>query len=302
MKVFELLSQRIKKQENAGKCDVYQYTNIPEMFRGQVLHILRDTFGSSEAWNDLKMILCRETGVFALGTAGPHDPADKHCVSFFLSAKTEGALDFVDLSFNYIECVMKPKAYYYQQYHGSTQTPNSAIEELNYRLKQHGIGYEFVGGELIRIDSQYLHAETIKPAIQLLHELEFEGASSEFLSAHRHYREGNYKEATADALKSFESTLKSICAKKKLPFASTDTASKLIGVIFDNNLIPAYLLSHFTALRNSLESGLPTLRNKTSGHGQGEEVVELPEYFAAYALHLAAVNIVFLVKAYENAK
>jgi hypothetical protein len=65
--------------------------------------------------------------------------------------------------------------------------------------------------KLIRIDSQYVHAEAVKPAIFLLQEAEFEGASEEFLKAHNHYSQGQNKEATAEALKTFESTLKSIC-------------------------------------------------------------------------------------------
>ena len=59
-------------------------------------------------------------------------------------------------------------------------------------------------------------------------------------------------------------------------------------------------MSYFSAVRGCLDSGLPTVRNKTSGHGQGQEIIELPEHFAAYALNLAATNIVFLVNAYKQ--
>jgi hypothetical protein len=39
-----------------------------------------------------------------------------------------------------------------------------------------------------------------------------------------------------------------------------------------------------------------------SGHGQGKELVSIPNYLAAYAIHLAASNIVFLVNADEELK
>ena len=53
--------------------------------------------------------------------------------------------------------------------------------------------------------------------------------------------------------------------------------------------------NHLSSLRVTLESGLPTVRNKTSGHGQGKMEIEIPTEFAEYAINLAAVNIVFLV-------
>ena len=62
------------------------------------------------------------------------------------------------------------------------------------------------------------------------------------------------------------------------------------------------LQSQFTQLRGLLESGLLPVRNRTSGHGQGTEPVTLPKYIAEYALHMAAANIVFLVRAYEEFK
>ena len=63
--------------------------------------------------------------------------------------------------------------------------------------------------------------------------------------------------------------------------------------------MPSYMETHLAGLRNTLEAGLPTLRNKNSGHGQGIRAKNILEYFAGYALHLAATNIVFLVQAHE---
>ena len=57
------------------------------------------------------------------------------------------------------------------------------------------------------------------------------------------------------------------------------------------------MLSHFSALKSTLESGLPTVRNREAGHGQGPETIVVPEYIAGYALHLTASNILLLAKA-----
>jgi hypothetical protein len=65
-------------------------------------------------------------------------------------------------------------------------------------------------------------------------------------------------------------------------------------------LIPPELENHFIGLRTAMESGLPTVRNKTSGHGQGAVPVTIPPHVTAYALHLAAANIILLVEAHRS--
>ena len=101
------------------------------------------------------------------------------------------------------------------------------------------------------------------------------------------------------ALKSFESTMKAICARRKWPYPESATAKVLLDVLFANGVVPPQLQSEFTSLRTVLESGLPTVRNKTPsvGHGQGSMPVPVPDHLVAFALHLAAANIVFLVEA-----
>jgi hypothetical protein len=82
--------------------------------------------------------------------------------------------------------------------------------------------------------------------------------------------------------------------------ATRDTAKTLIEICFKNGLLPGFLQSHYSALRSTLESELPTLRNKMGGHGQGTEVITVPQHYAAYALHLTASAIQFLVEAEKD--
>lgn len=180
------------------------------------------------------------------------------------------------------------------------QKPND-IEELNSRFKEHGVGYQFIDGSLVRIASQFIHAEVIKAALSLLDAPGFEGPADEFRKAFTHHRHGRDKEAVVEALKAIESTMKAICAARKWKLDSTATAKELIKTLLANGLIPSELESHSTGLRNAMESGLPTVRNRTSGHGQGAVPVTIPPHITAYALHLTAANIVFLVEGH-NAK
>jgi hypothetical protein len=109
-------------------------------------------------------------------------------------------------------------------------------------------------------------------------------------------------EAMSEALKAFESTLKAICHENGWSYPGNATAKPLIKIVLDNGLVPCYMETHLAGLRTSLEAGLPTVRNKNSGHGQGLQTRQIPEHLAGYALHLAATNIVFLVEAHEALK
>ena len=174
---------------------------------------------------------------------------------------------------------------------------DSAIEELNGRFKEHGVGYCFTDGQIVRIDSDLSHSEVVQPALGILNQKQYAGAQQEFLQAHEHYRKGKTKEALNECLKSLESVMKSICDKRGWRYDDGATASALIGICFDKQLIPSFWETQFKALRSLLESGVPPARNRLSGHGQGATVKEVPDFVAGYVLHMTAAAIVFLAQA-----
>jgi hypothetical protein len=312
MGVFETFSKRKKRVESAGQQDVYQYISLPQPFRAQIVHIWNTAIGvyyvpsgystgeaspANDLWEFIFKTLCRERGVFSLGSA--YDTADVQCKGFMLNAEMDGALDVIELSFRAIDRVARRFQPWQVDRARITQTPDDAIEELNHRFQEHGIGYQYVAGELIRIDSQFIHAEAVKPALSLLNQAGFDGPADEFMRAFEHYRHGRLKESVAEALKSFESTMKAICKARKWPHPANATAKPLMDTLFKNGLIPSELEGHFAGLRAAMESGLPTISNRTSRHGQGPDPVTLPPHIAAYALHLAASNIVLIVQAHN---
>jgi hypothetical protein len=309
MSIFETFSKRQAKREQAGQPDVYQYDDLPDALRAQIYFILRDTLGrdyertvgrnhhSSGLWAELHDQMCWELGVFNLDDNARLDAQEK-CRRFLLSAPTPKAIDFVEMAFWVVAQLHDLTDHAANP--GVQMTPEDAIEELNYRLKDHCVGYQFIGDEIVQVDSQYIHAEAVKPAISLLNTAGFDGALEEFLDAHKHYRKSEMKEAIFNALKAFESTMKAICDENGWTYKEGDTAKSLVKIVLDNGLVPHYMQTHFAGLRSTLEAGLPTVRNKNSGHGQGFLVRQVPDYLAGYALHLAATNIVFLVEAHES--
>jgi len=172
---------------------------------------------------------------------------------------------------------------------------DACVDELNARFKEHGVGYAFVDDEIIRVDSEIIHTEVVKPAIHYLSAPGFEGPQEEFFKAHDHYRHGFYKEALTAANQAFESTMKVICEQEGWGFKKGDTAKKLIMVCIDNGLFPAYYQSHLAALANLLDSSVPAIRNNEGSHGQGSAVKTVEPHIVSYTLHMAASAILLLV-------
>lgn len=226
MPSYDIFSKRQKKLRGEPP-DVYVYDEIPEPLRVQVVHIWKDAFGNilayeSQAGHVYKYIygtLCREYGAFYLN--------DKHELrngrlseylsalsNFFVSVQeAEKALDIIELSFQCIDFYARDNGY--RHYAEPTITADDAIEELNLRFLEHGVGYKYEAGTLIRLDSELVHAEVVKPTLNLLRAKEYKGANEEFLKAHEHYRHQRYQECMNECLKAFESVMKAICHKRK---------------------------------------------------------------------------------------
>lgn len=313
MAIFDLFSKR-QKVLKGDIPDVYTYDDLPNTLRVQIVHIWSDTLGSASDYFDqdgnghkvrsaYKFIvdtLCREYGMFKLPTAEKHRSRMylNELANYLLQIDgVEKQLDIIELSFKYLDRMTRKVDYLYKR--NASKIVDDAIDELNFRFKEHGIGYQYIEGEVIRVDSEFLHSEAVKPALRLLNEISYRGAQQEFLSAYEHYRHGKNKESLNDCLKAFESTMKAICDKRGWVYEANVTSKILIQICFDNDLVPVFWQQQLSSLRSMLESSIPTGRNKLSGHGQGTIPTAVPGYLVAYMLHMTASTLVFLTTA-EN--
>lgn len=310
MAVRDLFSRRKKLAQKGTEPDVYQYEDIPRTLRTQITYIWIESIGpyletdgygfspeppnNSGVWDKIHDEFAREKG---LGILGRHQNKAKNCIYYLQSSQNiDDILDIIEFTFRYIQWLGEFPDYDRRNV-GIVQSAEDAIQELNFRFRDAGVGYQFEAGQLIRVDSQLLHAEVVKPALALMSATGFEAPFAEFTTAHAHFRTKEYKACVIEALKSFESVLKVICAQNRWKHPENATASALIKTVLDKGLVPEYLESSLQAIQ-SLLTGLPTVRNREAGHGQGTDVREVPEYLASYALHLAATDIVFLISAH----
>lgn len=297
---------------------MYVYDQLPDPLRNQIVGIWSRVLGSEDqynndysyipntycenvqkSYNEIANIIRQEYGCLYL--SGDQRNRFKDLVGFIRGEDDiEKVIDAIELSFHRIDRVTRSSRYLGRS--TASQLADDAIEELNCRFKEHGVGLQFVDGQIVRVDSEYLHSEVIKPALRVLRQTHYVGAQQEFLSAHQHYRKGETKEVLNNCLKAFESVMKAICDKRKWSYPKDATAKVLIDVCLKNELIPEFWQSQYSALRALLESGVPTGRNKLSGHGQGTVPLAVPDHLAAYMLHMTASAIVFLAEAEAQLK
>jgi len=308
MAIFDLYSKR-QKRLRGEVIDIFIYDDIPNKLRVQITHIIRDCFGYNnydyqedkplKLYQQIRDILCREYGKFELrkNTTLYRSTADEELLNFFLETKNnDEALDVIELLCQALEKIILPNYYEFERKFNSKIHPEQAILDLNKRFKENGIGYSYESGQIIRIDSTYIHAEITKTTLNLITHKKFKGANEEYLKAHDHYKKGDNKECLVECLKAFESTMKIICLEKGWNISPNATAKSLIQTCFDNELIPSFTQNQFTSLRSLFESGIPAIRNKLSGHGQGKDTQKVDDEMTRYALNLTGTNIIFLIE------
>jgi hypothetical protein len=305
VRVFDLFSKRQADAAKAGAADVYQYDEIPSNLRVQLKQIAIEAVGKvgsqgdgimtgdkdNNLWFQIERTYLREKGLDGIAHG---DFSGSRVLAFMRECPTADWLDFLELIALAIE-IMGDDDHNYERQLWNVLTPGQlALDEINYRLRQAGVGYQLEGRHLIRVDSQYVHAEVVKPALQLLSGKDFEGPRQEFLAAHHHYRNGEHRQAVGMAANAVESTFKAIFDQKGWSYNKGARISDLVKVARGHGLWPDYLDASFDQLIATLQSGLPKIRDNDASHGQGAVAKNVPSYIAAYALHLAASKIVFI--------
>jgi hypothetical protein len=134
MPIFDLYSKRKKAIERSGQPDVYQYESIPENVTNQIIMVLCDAIKNHEGiWSVIINTLAREYGdpsiliYFKQNTSMLDNK--RSCLEFLKTQlHTDRKLDLIELSFRFID---RNKI---------GPHPEGAVSELNYRLREGGVG------------------------------------------------------------------------------------------------------------------------------------------------------------------
>jgi hypothetical protein len=307
MPILDLYSSRMAAGQSTH--DVWVYDKVPKVLRVQVSNIFKGALGTTEeraqynscgVYEFIKKRVAHEHGRPSL--------ADQHLASadvLLCILKEQDTLLWLDVVELSSRCIIEARGRYtdhQRKLADITIRADEAVTELNERFRRAGFGYRFESGKIIRIDSEFLHQETTRPALSLLSDSRFAGADEEFRAAYDHLKAGQNKDCAVNALNALESTMKAICDAKGWKYLKGARATDLLKIVRRENLFPDFADQSFEQLLATLKSGLPAVRNEAGGHGQGSVPVEIPTYVAVYALNLAASKIRFLVEAFKNSE
>ena len=140
----------------------------------------------SKAYEFIHDVLCREHGFDTLRKNNEYY-FDAICNFLGETKDADEVIDVIDISFRFIDEDVRS---YPADFPDSEISPDEAIAELNHRFQQHGVGYQYESGQIVRVDSEFIHSEVVKPALSMLSDPMYEGANDEFRKAHETLSKG----------------------------------------------------------------------------------------------------------------
>ena len=308
MEIYKTYKDRILEAQNPPP-DVYFYDPIPDKIRIQVWTIFEDFFEDPDDYRDREIYhevcwsitkeLQMAEGVESLDdigllfTSGKRDGAEKLKEVFFRTMNTLYTLSILELI-----ClkIFKSIEFLYETWFETHKRPELALEEINLRMKAIGLGYEFLNGFLIRINSKEVHNEIIKPSLSLLSsDPIYKGSDDEYREAFSFYKGAKYEQVLTECNKAIESCLVAIIEKRGWGLPSKLTMGPLVSKCKSKGLFKSYTENHLNNIP-SMVGSVSRIRDEDSGHGKGTKEREIPKELASYVLHLTATNIIFLIE------
>lgn len=289
-----------RKRQAQTTDDVYNYDQIPIRVRIQVVQILSEGIGktyyygsgnlskAARIYDSLCREMSKELGVHSLHSAQPHDNRRAFLGWLESEPDTDNWLDGLELALQYIDGLVRNNLD--ELRYDVERKPDAVIAELNARLQEAALGYEYVGGVIIRKDSEFIHKEAVLPALLLLKDDRFDAADKEFREAHEAFRQGRLEDCIVNCGKALESVLKVIGTSRRWPIKDHDPGSRLIQAAVGAGFLASYSQPALNHLSGLIESSTPTIRNKMGGHGAGATPRTVPGHLASFQLHHGCGN------------
>ena len=197
----------------------------------------------------------------------------------------EGFEDF--LMFAYPHCVLDALEAFYRLLPDERRGPFQV--ELNDVLAEEESPWRMSDGHMYLVDSRFLDALKDHAEEEMKRE-GFLGAYEEFKDAREYLQAGAIDDAIHKANCAFESALKSLLNQIE------GTAGELLKMLREKtSLLDAVPIEVRRAVVSGVLQGLPILRHKLGGHGQGAQPVDVPRAYGDLAINLAAAYIKFLL-------
>ena len=172
----------------------------------------------------------------------------------------------------------------------NVKVKGDCVTELNELLEIHNSEWRIVNDYVVKMDSAFLQEHVHSKLCALMQEVGAKGALEEFSEAIQKLQQGECKNAITAAHKSVESAMKTVLGVTRAKFG------QLIRKTIDSGLIPEYYAGFCSNFEQILLAAGKERNLEGRGHGQGAEVIEVPRRLAEFAINLAAVVNLFLLR------
>jgi len=160
---------------------------------------------------------------------------------------------------------------------------------VNAILTEEDSPWRLCDGRMYMVDSRFLDDLKNQMEEEMKRE-NFLGAYEEFKDARSYSQTGDSDVAIQKANCAFESALKSLLNQRE---GSADDLLKRLRQ--ETDLLDGIPDDAQTAVVSKVLQGLPTLRHKLAGHGQGPKPINVPRAYGDLGVNLAATYIKFLL-------
>ena len=275
-----LFSKRFQKALRQKTIPYPSFSRVLRKRLAMVCHDYNEPCGSFEDYSDTE-----DEAVHALKKAYGKDKLSVQDEETDGDRDATGFGDF--LVFAYPDSVLDALEAYYRLLPPDQQQYFQT--EINSVLAEENSPWRMSEGRMYMVDSRFLDALRDQVEEEMRKE-GFLGAHEEFRDARGYLQAGDIDDAVHKANCAFESALKSLLNQKE------GTADNLLKKLREETaLLDGVPDDAQKAIVSKVLQGLPVLRHKIGGHGQGANPLHIPRAYGDLALNLSASYIKFLL-------
>lgn len=201
-------------------------------------------------------------------------PGSRDVSKFLAQGPAHGVLDAIELFLSYL----------------SDEQRSAFVSALNDLLSEEDSPWRLLGGEMVLLNSVFVHEQVVARSYELSADHGFHGVTDEMRRAQNDLADGDSRGAIHNAGSSFESAMQAALGVDR------GTAGELVAQLKADGYfigLPADFIDGFAT--NVLMS-LPWMRNRLGGHGQGRSPVTVPAPYARLALSLSGALNQFVIE------
>jgi hypothetical protein len=275
-----LFNRRKRLRERAqaeARGESFWTSGFDQKVRARLMYAARDTGGQSlgTVWESARLLILKDEGLFQLSDADAH-PSEDFLKYFFACPD-----DMMPTTIEALHLAMDDIA---RGHHPYGAKPHHFAEGIRAILAEERVAYDFSDGHMIPFESKELHQAVVEPALQLLHNPQFEKTERAFRQALEELSKGTAGDAITDAGTALQETLTALgCDGNRL------------GLLIKSAKAKGLLAAHDARMTQAIEDVMEWVAADRSEKGDSHKADAATKEDAWFTIHVVGALIVRLV-------